>query len=304
MTIVSSRALRKAFRRVSVLCGLLLPLAAFAAEGHPLIEGYQGAGARKTTVQEFAEYSLVAGIDKESGTHQVTPLEGRVTRVEYANPKDRSHLEIFRNYQQALEGAGMRALFRCKDLDCGNTYALRRWPNGFRVNGKEVYALAGQLEHGGRTAYVALMVNMYGTFADVIELQEMETGLVQVNADALLAGLERDGRVVVPGILFDTGKATIKTESKAALDEMAKLLAANPGLKVYIVGHTDSQGALAFNLRLSRERAAAVSEALVSDYGAAAERLDPHGVGPLAPAASNASGGGRAQNRRVELVVQ
>ncbi len=85
---------------------------------------------------------------------------------------------------------------------------------------------------------------------------------------------------------------------------MARLLQAHPGMKVYIVGHTDDQGALGYNLDLSQRRADAVAQALVQGFGIDAKRLTPKGVGPLAPVASNDRKIGRAKNRRVELVKQ
>jgi len=80
------------------------------------------------------------------------------------------------------------------------------------------------------------------------------------------------------------------------------LLKEQADLSIFVVGHTDSTGELAHNLRLSEARAAAVVKALTSRYGIAGARLDPHGAGPLAPVAPNASEEGRQQNRRVELV--
>ena len=85
---------------------------------------------------------------------------------------------------------------------------------------------------------------------------------------------------------------------------MWELLKEDPGLKIYVVGHTDSVGKLDYNMNLSRKRAEAVVEVLVSKHGISSGRLKPHGVGPLVPASSNRSDDGRALNRRVELVEQ
>ena len=69
-----------------------------------------------------------------------------------------------------------------------------------------------------------------------------------------------------------------------------------------MVGHTDNQGGLDYNMDLSRRRAGAVVAALTEQHGIAADRLRPAGVGPLAPAATNDTEEGRSLNRRVELV--
>lgn len=105
-------------------------------------------------------------------------------------------------------------------------------------------------------------------------------------------------------IYFDTGKAEVKPESDAALEEIAKLLQQNPQLKLYVVGHTDNAGTWASNMDLSRRRANAVTQVLSTKHGVEAARLSPQGDGPTAPVASNDTEEGRANYRRVELVKQ
>ena len=102
----------------------------------------------------------------------------------------------------------------------------------------------------------------------------------------------------------DTGKSTIKPESAQAVGEVAKLLAADPGLKVYVVGHTDNVGGVDGNVTLSQDRADAVLQALIRDHGIDAARLRAYGCGQFAPVASNDTEEGRTKNRRVELVKQ
>jgi outer membrane protein OmpA-like peptidoglycan-associated protein len=76
----------------------------------------------------------------------------------------------------------------------------------------------------------------------------------------------------------------------------------NPELELYVVGHTDYTGSLEYNMDLSKRRAKALVERLVSEYNIAKERLIPAGVGPLSPELTNETETGRAENRRVELV--
>jgi outer membrane protein OmpA-like peptidoglycan-associated protein len=124
------------------------------------------------------------------------------------------------------------------------------------------------------------------------------------DAAAFANDLRATGHVAVYGILFDTGKSVVKPESKPALDEVAKLLKADPGLRLWVVGHTDAVGKVDDNMRLAQARAEAVAAELVSAHGIAAARLKGYGVGPLAPVAGNEDEAGRAKNRRVELVKQ
>ena len=115
-------------------------------------------------------------------------------------------------------------------------------------------------------------------------------------------GLGAAGHIALYGIYFDTDKAVVKPESRPTLEQIAKLLTGQPQLNVFIVGHTDNQGAYDYNLDLSRRRAEAVAAELVKSYRIAQTRLRTAGVGFLAPVGSNASDSGRALNRRVELV--
>ena len=110
------------------------------------------------------------------------------------------------------------------------------------------------------------------------------------------------GQIAIYGILFETDSANVNEVSWPALDEIATLLNTDSTLDLLVVGHTDDRGALSYNLDLSRRRAKAVVELLELEFGIAASRLEGHGVGYLAPVASNDNEAGRALNRRVELV--
>ena len=137
----------------------------------------------------------------------------------------------------------------------------------------------------------------------IVEKQAMAQD-VAASAATLASGLQASGHVAVQGIFFDTGKVELKPESAQAIGEVAKLLQQQPGLKLHVVGHTDSVGAVDANLKLSQGRAEAVLQSLVRGHGVAAERLHPFGNGPFAPVSSNDTEEGRARNRRVELVKQ
>jgi outer membrane protein OmpA-like peptidoglycan-associated protein len=116
--------------------------------------------------------------------------------------------------------------------------------------------------------------------------------------DALLA----DGRVATQGIYFDTGSDRIRPESAPTLKEIGDMLTQHGDLRLTIEGHTDNVGAAAANLTLSEQRAAAVRQALVAQYGIDGARLVSRGLGATKPAAPNTTAEGRQQNRRVELV--
>src|SRR5262249_24565482 len=100
-----------------------------------------------------------------------------------------------------------------------------------------------------------------------------------VDAGQMESAIETSGRVSLYGIEFDFDRAALGPDSTATLDEIAKLLADKPTLRLEIVGHTDDKGTPAYNMDLSGRRAAAVVAALVEHYRVKAARLSARGAG-------------------------
>jgi outer membrane protein OmpA-like peptidoglycan-associated protein len=205
-------------------------------------------------------------------------LEGEFHEINYSAPQGATKAQVVRNLHAALQSAGY--VF---DYDSGGYGDLTA--------------------HLGKT-WIGESVGGAGQYTQSIVIQTKLTQDVVATAAALSSGLAASGHIVVNGILFDTGKAEVKPESGAALQEIVKLLKQDPKLKLYVVGHTDNVGVLAANVELSRRRAAAVVQVLTSQYSVDAGRLQPYGDGPYAPLASNDTEDGRTLNRRVELVKQ
>nr|WP_295930032.1 OmpA family protein [uncultured Dyadobacter sp.] len=111
-----------------------------------------------------------------------------------------------------------------------------------------------------------------------------------------------EGKFSTTGILFDINSAGIRPESYGTLKDIAAVLTENAGVKVKIIGHTDSDGDDAQNLVLSKRRAEAVRAALTSDFGIDSSRMQTDGKGEAEPASPNTTPEGRAGNRRVEFV--
>lgn len=272
---------------------------------HPLITPYAGSVLRNRQADAFNEYARIIGHDVPGRAVVTERLEGRLTRLQYDNPDGRSTLEITRNYRSALEAQGFRVDYECSGrTECGSI----RNPSFNSINGmnvgvaRDVRYFTGKLRWNEVDAYVSVVANPNVTFVHVLEATPMETGMVGVDAAAMAAGLDRDGRIELEGIFFDTGRATLTQESTPALEQVAALMRDQPGLQLRIVGHTDSVGDFQDNVKLSQDRAEAVRLALLGRYGIDAGRLTAQGVGPSVPVASNDTEEGRARNRRVELV--
>jgi outer membrane protein OmpA-like peptidoglycan-associated protein len=103
-------------------------------------------------------------------------------------------------------------------------------------------------------------------------------------------------------VLFDTGKYTLKPGTQISLAKVSGILQAYPGLKVQVEGYTDSVGGDDYNQKLSENRADAVRDFLVSQ-GVQQDNITSTGYGKAKPVADNDTTQGRAQNRRVQLVV-
>ena len=267
-------------------------------------------------------------------------LEGRRTRIVYLLPEGVAPLQAIRNYQNEVKAKGGRTLFECKDIDCGGAQRLSSggggsqsmsmylWPqdritdkHGSLAHCAQAEDLTEQrftaLEFPGSAAHAAVLA--YAIKAQggsckaitgraivaltVLEKAGMEQKMTAVRAEEMSESIANTGRIALYGVYFDSNKADVKAESKDALEEIARLLKSNPSLKVLVVGHTDNVGGLAANMDLSKRRAEAVVNALVSQYKADSKRVTPMGVSFASPVASNATEEGRAKNRRVELVA-
>jgi outer membrane protein OmpA-like peptidoglycan-associated protein len=111
------------------------------------------------------------------------------------------------------------------------------------------------------------------------------------------------GHVVLEGIVFNNDN-TLAIESDSCLETISQMLKNHSKLNIYIVGHTDNTAGVLAGMIMSQKRAEAVMNTLSSRFGIDLDRLFASGVGPLSPITSNDTEEGRAQNNRIELVIQ
>jgi outer membrane protein OmpA-like peptidoglycan-associated protein len=269
-----------------LLCVLVAPAAAWAqrdapkSADHPMIPRLPGYYIDEYDAQDFGTYEFPV----KDGEKKV---EGRFWKIDYKVQKGGKALgavQIARNYENAFKAKGGEKL--ADDVDPSGGRATLRLPAG---SGKFLWMEVSISDRGAD----------YGlTIVEEAGLQQM----VELTAAELAKTLADKGSASIYGILFDTGKATIKPESEKTLATIAEVLAKDRGLKLEIQGHTDNVGAKAANRKLSTDRAAAVKAYLVQKHGVAPERLTTAGFADDVPVADNASDAGRAKNRRVELV--
>ncbi len=128
------------------------------------------------------------------------------------------------------------------------------------------------------------------------------TNYQEVTKDILMNKMVVGSKVILKNIFFDYAKATLRSESFPELDRLVKLLTDFPNTRIEISGHTDNQGSLQTNQKLSENRAKAVVDYLISK-GIASSRLEYKGYAYFQPVATNDNEEGRQQNRRVEFKV-
>lgn len=130
--------------------------------------------------------------------------------------------------------------------------------------------------------------------------------VVRQNLDSLGGdGMDNlaEGQIIsTNNILFDFGKSILRSESYKELDKVAKMMKANPNMKIELSAHTDAIGSYSSNLKLSEDRASSSRQYLLSK-GIQADRITAKGYGETTPVASNQTDGGRQLNRRVEFRV-
>ncbi len=111
-------------------------------------------------------------------------------------------------------------------------------------------------------------------------------------------------------VLFDFDKDDLRPDAQASLEKLATVVGSYPNAAVRIEGHTDSKGADAYNQSLSERRSESVKGWLVDHGGAGAARISTQGLGETRPKVANEKPdgsddpAGRAQNRRVEIVIR
>jgi outer membrane protein OmpA-like peptidoglycan-associated protein len=269
--------------------------------GGSVITGYQ--------TKDFDAARIQAAPFKDGQPADARRLEGRVTRIAYRTKPGPSILEVSRNFETQLAKAGFETLLACDTDACGGipfSEAIEALPvPEMWVDGFNYHYFAGRKSDSGRETYASVIVSENNREITA-QLTVAELGAIEnkmVDAAAMAKGLGETGHIALYGIYFDTDKAVLKPESRPTLEQIAKLLSAQPQLNVFIVGHTDCQGAYDYNLDLSKRRAEAIAAELVKSFRIAQGRLRTAGVGLLAPVGSNGSEAGRALNRRVELVA-
>ena len=282
-------------KNVIPLCFLLMFLlyggeTAFAKEvkEHPLIRPFPGSVLAKnmSKYQKFHAYDFDY-LNKQTNKREKKQVKGEYYYLLYEvrtpsgkRVQDISKLEFHENYKAAALEKGGEVVYDD--------------PRGHLV-------FTIPRDDGGLTwCKVSVSAKMGQQYVIIIDEEGFKKSMT-FGPRELKATLDKDGKVLLYGILFDVDKASLKPESVTQLQHIVSLMTTYPDLNLEIQGHTDNQGSDAYNMELSEKRARTVCTYLEL-FGIHADRLLAAGYGETRPVASNDTEEGRAKNRRVELV--
>ena len=158
----------------------------------------------------------------------------------------------------------------------------------------------------GNTAVGAIIGGAVGGTAGAVIGRRMDRQAEEIKNTVPNAEVIREGEGIIvkfdSGILFDVNQSDLKSAARSNIESLATSLKNNPETNILIVGHTDATGTDAYNYKLSERRAAAV-KAYAVNQGIAPSRLTTEGRGETEPISDNTTDAGKAQNRRVEIVI-
>jgi OOP family OmpA-OmpF porin len=271
---------------LACMAALLLPAPAFCqedAEGTkdvPYFTRMPGFYMNETNNREFDSYQFFDG-------KKLVTVEGAVYQTTYQqkeNVRQVSDLQIRRNFLTAIKNMGGTIVSEAEYDEFPDTRA-------------GTVILTGKVIKGSKELWVEVWPGNGSYTLTVVEKQAMKQ---EISATDMLDALNKDGYVALD-IHFDTGKSTIRDESRPIIGQIVELLKGNADLKLSIEGHTDNVGDAKSNKTLSEQRARSVMDA-ITQAGVDRARLSAVGYGQERPVADNRTEEGRAKNRRVELV--
>lgn len=273
------------------------------------------------TLSEPGSYRLPTGPWRAEQGIPVTRIEGRVTRQAWRiDSQSVTPLQLLAPLRAQLEAAGFEVVYECAASACGGfdfrfeTEVLPGPDMYVNLSGyRFLSAIKPNADTEAQPAALSLLVSSSRSagFVQIIRVMPFDaiidsapgtTPAAQPATD-LIERLERTGHVVLRDLRFASGTAGLGEGAVASLDRIATYLAATPARRIVFVGHTDATGSLAANIALSRRRAMAAVDYLVTRHDTPRDQIMAEGVGYLSPLSTNLTKEGRLRNRRIEAVL-
>lgn len=285
---------------------------------HAVTMGFPASSERVAErVEPYGSYALPIG-PWDDGSMLTSRTEGRVAQSAWrAADPTLTTLAMIAPMRQALESDGWRVLYDCETESCGGfdfRYSTQVLPEpDMHVDLGDFRFVAARKGTGAAAEYASFLVSRSsGAGVGYIQMIHVTPQAapavpdsppnIAPSGDEFARTLENSS-VVLNGLRFETGAAGVVIDDDTQLKALIAYLGAHPDSRIALVGHTDASGGLDANLALSARRAEALRDRLIKDFAAPSRRITALGAGFLAPRASNQTEEGRAQNRRVEVIL-
>lgn len=238
----------------------------------------------------------------------MTPIEGKVWKsfieMEAGNTDEWSLPYFEKSYDEAIKAVGGVKIFdgeiSKEEYDRYNSQASYLGEDGsigYTGENTKVYIIR---RADNSDVYIQLAGNTASGKINILQKEPFKQTITMLKSDQIQKELTDKGKAILY-INFDLDKATLKSDGKEAVIEIAKVLNNDQKLKLSIEGHTDNTGNSEHNKKLSEDRASTVLNEL-SASGIDKSRLEAVGYGAERPLVANNLESGKAKNRRVELV--
>ena len=274
------------------------PLALFEAHNAARIARENGADQDAPDIMKEVDTDLTNADAMQASNHRDVKMEFTYAREATQRSED-ARLVTLRKQAAAREQADKDAK-NTAQLDAANSQAQADAAAAAKAQADAARARAEAEAANARALAAEAQHKAQSSEADAEATREK----LRAQLNAVLATTESARGLIVnmSDVLFDTAKFTLKPGTQVSLAKVATILELYPGLKVQVEGYTDSVGGDDYNHKLSENRANSVHDFLVTN-GVPTTNVTAAGFGKNDPVADNGSASGRAQNRRVNLVV-
>jgi len=209
---------------------------------------------------------------------------------------------------------GYKLTLQCADQYCGGfdfRFSLKVLPPPEMHVDLGNYIFIGFQKGNDKAAWVLISQSLKQTHVQLTTIQptqnkdlKFSTLPVPKGPEQLSSQLTETGHFILADLKFEAGAAKLEGDVFPSLLALVEYLRVRPNQSIVLVGHTDSQGPLESNIKLSKERAIAVQSLLNTQFpDIEPDRINANGIGYLAPVASNETRAGLEMNRRVEVVL-
>ena len=281
------------------------PLALFEAYNAQRIAQVTGADRYSPDIMKEVSTDLQNAQDIQSGKHRDVKMEFTYAREAVQRSEDARLVTLRKQSEERQQQAQQAKVDAQSQAQQAQLAAAQSQAQADAAAAARAQAEAAKAQSDAEAANAraeAAEANQRAASSEAGAQALRERLLKQLNSVLQTTETPRGLVINLSDVLFDTGKYTLKPNTQISLAKVSTILQLYPGLKVQVEGYTDSVGSPAYNQTLSENRADSVKNFLVQN-GVSQDNATAQGYGATDFVADNGTAAGKAQNRRVEMVV-